>query len=111
MNEEKNRELMYMFRNGDRKNLSEWVEHIVDNFCEEQAINNIASFDSIKDHFHESFLCTVPTLFFKVLIDKGVAHIAEPRPPLIEPRSDNDKKEISRWKKFVEEQEWRKFVN
>ena len=54
------------------------------------------SFDSIKDHFHddfhEIFFYTVPTLLFKFLIDKGISHIVEPRPPLVEPRSDNDTK-------------------
>ena len=71
---------MHMLRNGGRKNLSEWVKHIVDNFCEEQAIDERALFNNIKDRFHndfhESFLCTIPTLLFKILIDKGVAHIS-----------------------------------
>lgn len=105
---------MHTLRNGGRINLSEWVERIVDNFCEIQAINERASFDSIKnrfhDDFHESFLCTIPTLLFKFLIEKGVVHIVEPRPPLVKPRFENDRKCISRWEKFVENQEWKQFV-
>ena len=97
---------MHTLKNGNKTNLSEWVEHIVDNFCEEQAIDERASFDNIKynfhDDFHERFLCTVSTLLFKFIIDKSVAQIVEPRPPLIEPRSDNDKN-------LIEEQEWKKF--
>ena len=96
---------MHKLTNGGRTNLLEWVENIVDNFCEEQAIDEITSYDSIKDRFHddfhESFLCTIQTLMFKFLIDKGVAHIVEPRPPLVEPRSDTDKKQVSQWKQFV----------
>lgn len=91
-----------------QKKLLEWVERIVDSFCEEQAIDETASFDNIKDHFHddfhESFIYIVLTLLFKFLIDKDVAHI-------VEPRSDNDKKWITWWKQFIEEQEWKKFVN
>ena len=89
------RQLMHTVRNGGRTNLSEWSKQIVDNFCKEQAINERASFDNIKsrfhDNFHESFLCTIPTLIFKFLINKGVAHIVKPRPPLVEPCYNNDK--------------------
>ena len=96
MNQEKNRQLMHKLTNGGRTNLSEWVENIIDNFCEEQAIDERALYDNIKDHFHddfhESFLCTILTLLFKFLIDKGVAHIVRPRPPLVKPRFDTDKK-------------------
>ena len=106
---------MHTLRNDRRTNLSEWFKHIVDNFCEEQAIDEKVPFDSIKDHFHDDFheicLLTVPTLLFKFLIDKGVSHIFEPRTPLIEPISDNDKKRISRWKQFIEKQELKKFID
>ena len=114
MNEKKNRQLMHMLTNGGRTNLSEWVENIVDNFCEEHAIDERASYDSIKDHFHddfhESFLFTILTLLFKFLINNRVAHIVEPRPLLIKPRSDTDKKRVSRWKQFFKEQKWKKFI-
>ena len=96
MNEAKNRQLLHKLTNGGRTNLSEWVKNIIDNFCEEQAIDKRASFDSIKDHFHddfhERFLCIVSTLLFKFLIGKGETHIVEPRSLLVEPRSDIDKK-------------------
>ena len=105
---------MHMLRNGGRTNLSEWDEPIVDKFCEEKAIDERASFDNIKscfhDDLHEIFLCTIPTLLFKFLIDKGVAHIVEPRPLLVEPRSNNDRECIKRWEKFIKNQEWKQFV-
>ena len=92
---------MQKLTNGGRTNLSEWVENIINIFCEEQAIDERTLYDNIKDHFHddfhESFLCTIPTLFFKFLTDKGVVHIVEPRPPLVEQRTDIDKKRVSRW--------------
>ena len=106
---------MHTLRSGGRTNLSEWVENIVDIFCEEQAIDERVSYANIKDRFHydfqKIFLCTVLNLFFKILIDKGVAHIVEPRPLLVEPRSDKDKKWISQWKQFVEEHQWKKFID
>ena len=114
MSQAQNQQLMHTLRSGGRTNLSKWVEQIVDNFCEEQAIDERTSFDNIKNHFHddfhESFLCTVLTLLFKFLIDKGITHIVKPRPPLVEPRFDNDIKRISRWEKFIENQEWKQFV-
>ena len=103
-----------MLRNGGRTNLSEWAEQTVDDFYEEQAIDKRASFNNIKSHFHndfhESFLCTIPTLLFKFLIDKGVAHIIETQPPLVETRSNNNRERIRRWEKFVKNQEWKQFV-
>ena len=114
MSEAKNRQLLHKLTNGGRTNLSEWVENIIDEFCKEQAIDERTLYDSIKhqfhDDFHESFLCTIPTLLFKFLIDKGVAHIVEPRPLLVKPRSDTDRKRVSRWKQFVEEQQWKQFI-
>ena len=103
-----------MLQNGGITNLSEWVEQIVNKFCEEQAIDERASFDNIKSQFHgdfhEIFLCTIPSLIFKFLIDKGVSHVVEPRPALVEPQSNNDKEHIRRWEKFIENQEWKEFV-
>ena len=100
-----------MLQNNGKINLSEWAEQIVDDFCEEKAIDERASFDNIKsrfhDDFHESLLCTILTLIFKFLIDKGVAHIVEPRPPLVEPRSNNNREHIKQWQKFVKNQEWK----
>ena len=77
-----NRQLMHMIQNSGRTTLSGWDEQIVDNFYEGQAKDERTSFDNIKSHvhddFHESFLCTIPTLLFKFFIDKGIAHIVEP---------------------------------
>ena len=99
---------MHTLQNVGRTNLTEWVYQILDDFCEEQAIDERDSLDSIKNHFHDDFhkifLCTILTLLFKILINKGVAHIVEPKPPLVKPWSDNDKKLISRWEEFVENQ-------
>ena len=115
MSQEKNSQLMHTLQNNRRKCFSKWVEQIVDDFCEEQAIDERASLDNIKDHFHddfhERFLYTVPTLLFKFLIDKGIAHIVEPRPPLVKRRSDNNKKWLSRWEKIIENQEWKMFID
>ena len=114
MNEEKNRQLLHTLTNGGKTNLSEWVENIINNFCKEQAIDERMSYNNIKyrfhDDFHESFLCTILTLLFKFLIDKGVDHIVKLRPPPIEPRSNTDRKRVIRWKQFVEEQQWKQFV-
>ena len=68
--------------------MSEWFEKIVDDFCEEQAVEDRTSVETLKDKFYtdltEQFLCSLPTLLFKFLIEKGVGHIVEPRPSLHE---------------------------
>ena len=114
MTQPEHRELMHTLQNSGRTNLSEWDEQIVDDFYEEQTIDERASFNNIKsrfhDDFHESFLCTIPTLLFKFLIDKGVAHIVKPRPPLVEPRSNNDREHIKQWEKIIKNREWKQFV-
>lgn len=95
MSQAQNRQLMHTLQNGGRTNLLEWVKQIVDDVCEEQAIDEGDSFYSIKNHFHDHFLCTISTLLFKFLIDKVIAHIVKPRPPLVKPHSNNDRKRIS----------------
>ena len=114
MNKAKNQQLLHKLTNGGRTNLSEWVKNIIKIFYKEQAIDERTSYDNIKDHFHddfhESFLCTILTLLLKFLIENGVAHIVEPRPPLVEPRSDTDRKRVSWWKQFINEQQWKQFV-
>ena len=108
MTQPQHRQLMHTLWNSGRTNLPKWVEQIIDDFCEEQAIDERASFDNIKscfhDNFHERFLCTIPTFLFKFLIDKGIAHIVEPRPPLVEPQSNNDRDHIKRWEKNIKNQ-------
>ena len=93
--------------------LSEWAEKIVDKFCEEKAINERTSFNNIKsrfhDEFHKIFLCTILTFLFKFLIDKGVAHIIEPSPPLVERYSNNSQECIKRWE-FIMNQDSKKYI-
>ena len=64
--------------------MSEWFEKITDDFCEEQAVEDRTSVETVKEKFYtnltEQFLCSLPTLMFKFLIEKGVGHIVEPRP-------------------------------
>ena len=69
--------------------MSEWFEKITDEFCEEQIVEERVSVEIIEKMFYtdltEQFLCSLPTLLFKFLIEKGVGHIVEPRPSLREP--------------------------
>ena len=64
---------------GGRTNLSEWFEKIGDNFCEEKAIKDKTSVETAKEKFYtefiEQFLCSLPTLLFKFLIENGAGHI------------------------------------
>ena len=59
--------------------MSEWFEKIVDDFCEEQAVEDKTSVETVKEKFYinltEQFLCSLLTLLFKFLIEKGVGHI------------------------------------
>ena len=72
--------------NGGPTNLSEWVETICQEFCEDEAVETSSSLQSIENQFfsdlHDSFFCLLPVLIHKFLIEKGAAHIVEPRPPL-----------------------------
>ena len=71
-----------------RINLLEWFEKIADDFCEEQVVKDRTLVETVKEKFYtdlvEQFLCSLPTLLFKFLIEKGVAHIVEPHPSLHE---------------------------
>ena len=79
----------------------EWAKQIVNEFYKEQAIDKRGSFNNVKIFFHndlhEIFICTILTFIFKFLINKGVANIIEPRPPLVDPWSYNDWEHIKRW--------------
>ena len=79
---------------GGRTNLSEWFEKIADKFCEDRAMEERVFVESIEARFYndftEKFFCSLPNLFLKFLIDKGVGHIVEPRPSLIEPPSNTN---------------------
>ena len=78
--------LLNKFINGGRTNLTEWVESICKEFCEDEATETYSSLQSIESHFffdlHDSFFCLLPVLLHKFLITKGVSHIVEPRPSL-----------------------------
>ena len=90
----KEEQLLEKLIRGGRTNLSEWCEKITDDFCEEQALEYQTSVETVKDKFYidftDQFLCSLPTLLFKFLIEKGVGHIVEPRPPLCEPPSNTN---------------------
>ena len=69
--------------------MSEWFEKNANEFCEEQAVEERVLVESIEKRFYtdftEQFIYSLTTLLFKFLIDRGVGHIVEPRPSLIEP--------------------------
>ena len=68
------------------------------------------SVESIEEKFYtdftEQFLCSLPTLLFKFLIEKGVGHIVELRPSLREPPpNSNWVEKQKKWEKFIAERE------
>ena len=77
----KDQQLLEKLIRGGRKNLSKWLKKIIDEFCEEQAVEDKTSVDTVKKKFYidltEQFLCSLPTLLFKFLIEKGVGDIFE----------------------------------
>ena len=85
----KDQELLKKLIRGVRTNLSEWFEKIADKFCQEQEVEERVLVESIEKIFYtgftKQFLSSLSNLFFKFLIDRGVGHIVEPRPSLIEP--------------------------
>ena len=72
--------------NGGWTNLTEWVETICKELCEHGVTETYSSIQNIERQFysdlHDNFLCILPVLLHKFLIDKGAGHIVEPRPPL-----------------------------
>ena len=110
----KEQQLLDKLFHGGRTNLSEWFEKIADDFCEEQAIEDRTSVETVKAKFYteftDQFLCTLPSLLFKFLIEKGAGHIVEPRPPLCElPPITNWVEKKRKWEKFIVEREWEYF--
>src|SRR5229473_5667688 len=102
----KEQQLLEKLIRGGTTNLSEWFEKIVDDFCEERAVENRTSVETVKEKFYtdltEQFLCSLPTLLFKFLIEKGVGHIVEPCPSLHEPPPNfNWAKKQRKWEKFI----------
>ena len=96
---------------GGRTNLSEWFEKVIDDFCEEQAVEDRTLVETVKEKFDtdlaEQFMCSLHTLMFKFLIEKGVGHIVEPRPSLHElPSNSNWAEKQRKWEKFIAKREW-----
>ena len=90
----KEQQLLEKLIRGGWTNLLEWFEKIADDFCEEQAVEDRTSVETVKEKFYtdftEQFLCSLPTLLFKFLIEKGVGDIVEPRSPLYEQPSNTN---------------------
>ena len=112
----KDQQLLEKLIRGGRTNLSEWFEKITNKFCEEQAGEDRTSMETVKKKFYieliDQFLCSLPTLLFKFLIEKGVGHIVEPRPSLRgSPLNPNWAKKQKRWEKFIAEREWEYFLS
>ena len=73
------------------------------------------SIESMEKRFYtdltEQFLCSLLTLLFKFLIEKGVGHIVEPRPSLRElPPNTYWVKKLKKWEKFISKREWEYFL-
>ena len=75
----KDQELLEKLIRWGRTILSEWFEKITGEFYEEQAIEERTSIETIQKKLYtnliKQFLCSLPTLLFKFLIEKGVGHI------------------------------------
>ena len=111
----KEQQLLDKLFRGGRTNLSEWFEKIVDDLCEEQAVEDRTLVETVKAKFYtnftEQFLCSFPTLLFKFLIENRAGHIVEPRPPLCEqPPNTNWAEKLRKWEKFIVEREWEYFL-
>ena len=72
----KEQQLLEKLIRGGRTNLSEWFEKIANDFCEDQAVEYRTSVETVKEKFYtdltEQFLCSLLTLLFKFLNEKGV---------------------------------------
>ena len=116
LNRIKEQQLLEKLIREGRTNLSEWFEKIIDDFCEEQAIEDRTLVETVKEKFYtdltEQFLCSLLTLLFKFLIEKGVVHIVEPHPSLHElPSNSNWAEKKRKWEKFIAEREWEYFLS
>ena len=112
----KDQQLLEKMIHGGRTNLSEWFEKIADEFCEEQVVEDRASMEIVKKKLYtdltEQFFCSLLSLLFKFLIEKGVRHIVEPRPSLRRtPLNPNWVEKQKRWEKFIAEREWEYFLS
>ena len=90
----KDQQLLEKLIHGGRTNMSEWFEKIADKFCKEQVVEDRTLVETVKEKFYtdltEQFLCSLPTLLFKFLIEKGVGHIVKPLPSLREPPQNSN---------------------
>ena len=107
----KEQELLEKLIRGGWTNLSEWFEKITDEFCEEQAIEERTLVETIQNKFYtdltKQFLCSLPTMLFKFLIEKGVGHIVESCLSLHEPPpNSNWAEKQKKWEKFIAERGW-----
>ena len=100
---------------GGRTNLSEWVEGICQEFCEDKATKFYPSVQNIERQFysdlHDNFFCMLPVLLHKFLIEKGVGHIVETRPPLRHSLNTNWKEREKAWERFIKERECEYFLS
>ena len=107
----KEQQLLEKLIRGGRTNISEWFEKITDDFCEEKAIEERTLVEAIQKKFYtdltKQFLCSLPTLLFKFLIEKGVGHIVEPLPSLCElPQNTDWAEKQKKWEKLIAKREW-----
>ena len=90
----KDQELLKKLIWGGITNLSEWFEKIANEFCQEQEVEERVSIECIEKRFDtdfiKQFICSLPTMLFKFLIDRGVGHIVKPQPSLIEPPTNTN---------------------
>ena len=112
----KDQQLLDKMIQGGRTNLSEWFEKIADEFCKEQVVEERTSVETIQNKFYidltKQFLCSLSTLLFKFMIEKGVGHIVEPCPLLRElPQNTNWGEKQKKWEKIITKREWEYFLS
>ena len=88
-------------------NLHDWLERIIEDYISEQAIEDWTSLEKIKENFytklHDGFLCTVPTLLHKFLLDKGVNDIVEYQTRIGTPLpNSNFQERDEKWEVFID---------
>ena len=93
-----------------------WFVKIAYEYIEDKGVEERVLVESIEKIFYidfsEKFLCLLPTLLFKFIIDRGVGHIVKPHPSLIElPSNTNWVKKQKEWEKIIAEREWEYFLN
>lgn len=65
--------------NIDQTNLHEWLDTTLNEFCEEQVIEERILIEHIKarffDNIHKQIFCCIPTVLQKFLLDRGAGHV------------------------------------